>query len=87
MSLEIADYAYVIEKGRVAFEGEGSELLGNPDVIRRYLGIEADPVKNFGHDSERETQRRLVQGRSELLEHARLSRHLLQGDCARSIRP
>ena len=39
MSLAIADRAYVIEKGRVALEGTGAALLGNPEVAERYLGV------------------------------------------------
>ena len=37
-ALEIADYGYVIESGRIQLEGEGSELLTNPMVKRSYLG-------------------------------------------------
>lgn len=39
MSLAIADRAYVIEMGRVVLEGTGQELLQNPSVAERYLGI------------------------------------------------
>jgi branched-chain amino acid transport system ATP-binding protein len=39
MSLALADRAYVIEKGRVALEGTGAALLGNPEVAERYLGV------------------------------------------------
>jgi branched-chain amino acid transport system ATP-binding protein len=39
LSLAIADRAYVIENGRVALSGSGRELLKNPEVAERYLGI------------------------------------------------
>ena len=38
-SLAIADRAYVLESGRVVIEGTGRELLGNPQVAQRYLGV------------------------------------------------
>jgi branched-chain amino acid transport system ATP-binding protein len=39
LSLSIADRAYVIEGGRVALSGTGSELLASPEVAERYLGV------------------------------------------------
>jgi branched-chain amino acid transport system ATP-binding protein len=39
MSLAIADHAYVIEMGRVVMQGSGQELLRNPEVAERYLGM------------------------------------------------
>ena len=39
LALQIADYAYVLELGRITLEGTGAELLRNPDVKRAYLGI------------------------------------------------
>jgi branched-chain amino acid transport system ATP-binding protein len=39
LSLAIADRAYVIENGRVAMTGTGQELLNNPEVAARYLGV------------------------------------------------
>jgi len=38
-SLEIADRGYVIESGRVVLSGSKSELYGNEEVRRAYLGI------------------------------------------------
>lgn len=38
-SLEISDYAYVMETGKVLLEGPGKELLDNPLVQQAYLGI------------------------------------------------
>lgn len=37
-ALQLADYAYVLERGRVALSGTGKELAGNQDVARAYLG-------------------------------------------------
>ncbi len=39
LSLAIADRAYVIENGHVALSGTGQELLHNPEVAERYLGV------------------------------------------------
>jgi branched-chain amino acid transport system ATP-binding protein len=39
MSLAIADRGYVIEMGRVVLSGTGRELLDNPEVVERYLGV------------------------------------------------
>lgn len=38
MALQMADYAYVLETGRVILEGAGAELQANEDVRRAYLG-------------------------------------------------
>lgn len=38
MALKIADYAYVLETGRIGLSGTGKELLSNEDVKRAYLG-------------------------------------------------
>ncbi|HKL11873.1 MAG TPA: ABC transporter ATP-binding protein [Clostridia bacterium] len=37
-ALEIADYGYVLETGRIVLEGPGKELLVNEDVKNAYLG-------------------------------------------------
>ena len=39
LALQIADYAYVLELGKIALEGKGAELLQNPEVKRAYLGV------------------------------------------------
>ncbi len=39
MSLAIADRAYVIEMGRIMRQGSGKELLDNPEIAERYLGV------------------------------------------------
>ncbi|HOV94133.1 MAG TPA: ABC transporter ATP-binding protein [Spirochaetales bacterium] len=37
-ALEIADYGYVLETGRIILEGTGKELLNNDGVRKAYLG-------------------------------------------------
>jgi len=37
-ALEISDYAYVMEIGKITLEGPGKELLGNDQVRKAYLG-------------------------------------------------
>jgi len=37
-ALKIADYAYVLETGRIVLKGTGEELLQNKDVRKAYLG-------------------------------------------------
>jgi branched-chain amino acid transport system ATP-binding protein len=41
LSLAIADRGAVIDKGRVALEGAGRALAGDPGVAERYLGVGA----------------------------------------------
>ncbi|MBW1690525.1 MAG: ABC transporter ATP-binding protein [Deltaproteobacteria bacterium] len=38
-ALEIADWAYVLQTGRIAMEGAGSELLLNEKIRKAYLGL------------------------------------------------
>ncbi len=38
-ALEIADYAYVLETGRIALEGEGRTVLASDRVRQAYLGM------------------------------------------------
>ena len=38
MALKTADYAYVLETGRIGLSGSGKELLVNEDVKKAYLG-------------------------------------------------
>ena len=37
-ALKVADYGYVLETGKIALEGLGSDLLSNPEVRAAYLG-------------------------------------------------
>ncbi len=38
-ALEIADYAYVLESGRIALHGRAKDIAQNPDVAAAYLGM------------------------------------------------
>jgi branched-chain amino acid transport system ATP-binding protein len=38
MALDIADYTYVMESGRIVLAGRGSDLLNDDKVQRAYLG-------------------------------------------------
>jgi branched-chain amino acid transport system ATP-binding protein len=38
-ALDIADYAYVLESGRVELQGPGREIARNPAVVSAYLGV------------------------------------------------
>jgi branched-chain amino acid transport system ATP-binding protein len=40
-ALQVADFGYVMERGKVVFSGPGRELLGTPEVQRTYLGQSA----------------------------------------------
>lgn len=38
LALQIADYGYVLETGKIVLEGPGQELAANPEVRQAYLG-------------------------------------------------
>jgi branched-chain amino acid transport system ATP-binding protein len=40
-ALQVADYAYVMERGRIVLSGTGESLLNTPEVQRTYLGQRA----------------------------------------------
>ena len=40
-ALQVADYGYVIERGRIVVAGSGQELMSMPEVQRTYLGQSA----------------------------------------------
>lgn len=39
IALEISDYAYIMESGKIVLEGTSKELKDNPDVKEFYMGI------------------------------------------------
>jgi branched-chain amino acid transport system ATP-binding protein len=39
MALEISNYAYIMESGKIVLEGPSAELKNNPDVKEFYMGI------------------------------------------------
>lgn len=42
MALEVADYAYVLNDGEIAFEGTAKELLADDDRLREFAGVGAE---------------------------------------------
>jgi branched-chain amino acid transport system ATP-binding protein len=40
IALKIANYAYVLENGKIVLEGKGEDLLANDYIVRAYLGGE-----------------------------------------------
>src|SRR3990172_3573138 len=46
-ALKIADYCYIMENGRVVFEGTPQKLMSHEDVQEFYLGIGAAGSKNY----------------------------------------
>ncbi len=38
-ALAIADYAYVLETGRIRLQGRAAEIARNPEVTAAYLGV------------------------------------------------
>ena len=40
-ALQVADQAYVMERGRIVLSGSGQSLLNTPEVQRTYLGQRA----------------------------------------------
>ena len=46
--LAISDYGYVLEQGRNRLEGPAADLLGDPEVIRLYLGGTRGPRAAVG---------------------------------------
>jgi branched-chain amino acid transport system ATP-binding protein len=41
MALQIANYGYVMENGKIVMEGKSGELIENPDIREFYLGMAA----------------------------------------------
>ena len=39
LALEVADQAFLLERGTVTLTGTGKELLANAEVVERYLGV------------------------------------------------
>jgi len=39
IALEISNYAYIMESGKIVLEGPSQELKNNPDVKEFYMGV------------------------------------------------
>jgi branched-chain amino acid transport system ATP-binding protein len=44
-ALQLSDYAYVLEMGKVALEGESAHLIEDRRLIETYLGLKSDAAK------------------------------------------
>jgi len=47
MALEVADYGYVMDTGRIATDGTAEELLADEDIQEFYLGVGGDAEESF----------------------------------------
>jgi branched-chain amino acid transport system ATP-binding protein len=48
LALAVADYAYVLEQGRVALEGASAQVGSDDRVVSAYLGSDAAGMKAPG---------------------------------------
>ena len=46
-ALDIADYAYILETGRVVLDGTAQKLSSNEDVREFYLGVSSSGSKSL----------------------------------------
>ena len=47
MALEIADYGYVMENGRIVLDGSAERLRGHPDIQEFYLGSRSGARRSY----------------------------------------
>ena len=47
VALEIADYAYVMENGRIVLDGTAERLRSHPDIQEFYLGRESGERRSY----------------------------------------
>ena len=50
VALEIANYGYIMENGRVVLDGPSEKLLGNEDIKEFYLGLSEVGKQKSYHD-------------------------------------
>jgi branched-chain amino acid transport system ATP-binding protein len=50
VALEIADYGYVMENGRIVMEGPAADLRSNEDVREFYLGLNLEGERKSFRD-------------------------------------
>ncbi|MDO8942506.1 MAG: ABC transporter ATP-binding protein, partial [Desulfobacterales bacterium] len=58
IALQVADYGYVLERGRVMLDGSAQALLGNPDIQEFYLGMSASTTRKSMRDVKHYKQRK-----------------------------
>ena len=58
LALDIADYGYVMENGRIVLEGAAEALRDNPDVKEFYLGLNEAGAHRSYHDVKRYRRRK-----------------------------
>lgn len=46
-ALDIADYGYIVERGRIVLDGEADSLAANDDVREFYLGVSGADQKSL----------------------------------------
>ena len=47
MALEVADYSYVLENGRIVLDGDKARLSGHPDIQEFYLGQSSGKRRSY----------------------------------------
>jgi branched-chain amino acid transport system ATP-binding protein len=57
-SLSIADYGYVMEDGRIVFDGPAAKLRENPDLREFYMGLSAVGEKRKSYRETKHYERR-----------------------------
>jgi branched-chain amino acid transport system ATP-binding protein len=57
-SLSIADYGYVMEDGRIVFDGPAAKLIENPDLREFYMGLSAVGEKRTSYREVKYYERR-----------------------------
>ena len=60
LALELADYGYVMESGRIVLEAPAVELRENPDIKEFYLGLNEVGTRRSYRDARQRRRRRIV---------------------------
>ena len=58
LALDVSDYGYVLERGRVMMDGTASVLLGNSDIQEFYLGMRSPGERKSMRDVKHYKQRK-----------------------------
>jgi branched-chain amino acid transport system ATP-binding protein len=57
-ALEVADYGYVMENGRVVYDGTPARLLAHEDVREFYLGMGREAARSYAEVRQYRRRRR-----------------------------